>query len=351
MNGEISIALPKVGISEAQSVFNVIKSKKLAQGEKVKEFEEMFAKYMGVKHAIAVNNGTSALHCAYLACDIKEGDEVITTPFTFIATINMIKACGAKPVFIDIKDDFNIDENLIEKAITQKTKAIVPVHLFGKPCNMDKIIELANKYGLSIIEDCAQSCGSEYHGKKVGSIGNAGTFSFYATKNLVTGEGGMVTTNDDKIAEKIRMIRNHGMDNKGNFKMFGYNYRMTDISASIGIEQLKDLDYNIGMRKYTAETYNYFFDKIIDTPKEEKNTKHSYNNYSFTVKNRDLVLKNLQANGIGARVYYEHPFADLPNTTKIAKSIISIPLRPNLTTDDVNHIIFNVQETLSGNKK
>jgi len=344
---EISIAKPQIGMYEMEGVMEVIRSKQLTQGVKVEEFEEMFAKYIGTKYAVAVNSGTAALHCAYLALGLKKGDEVITTPFTFRATISMIEATGATPVFVDIKDDFNIDETLIKEKITKKTKAIVPVHLFGKPCSMDKIMKIANEYKIFVIEDAAQSCGAEYNNKKTGNFGDIGAFSFYGTKILTTCEGGMCVTNDLEIAKKIRMIRNHGMDEYGNFKMLGYNYRMTDVSASIGIKQLDKIDNFISVRRYIAASYNYYFDKLVKVPRDTENTRHAYNNYSFVVKNRDLVIKNLQANGIGARIYYEKPFADLPNATKIADSIISIPIRPNLTTEEMNHIIYNLQEIIT----
>ena len=343
---EISIARPAVGMSDAQAVMEVIKSKNLCQGNNVKEFEDKFANYIGTKYAVAINSGTAALHCAYLALELKKGDEVITTPFTFRSTISMLEAVGATPVFVDIKDDFNIDEKLIEDKITNKTKAIVPVHLFGLSCNMKKITELAKKYNLKVIEDAAQSCGAEYNKKKVGSFGDIGIFSFYATKILTTGEGGMCVTNDLKTAEKIRMIRNHGMDKNGNFKMLGYNYRMTDIAASIGLKQLEGINTSIDVRRYIASSYNYFLGKLVNVPRDTDKATHVYNNYSFVVKNRDLVLKNLQANGIGARVYYPKSFADLSNANKIAKTIISIPIRPNLTTEEMNHIIYNIQEIL-----
>jgi len=344
---EISIAKPQIGMYEMEGVMEVIRSKQLTQGAKVSEFEELFAKYIGTKYAVAVNSGTAALHCAYLALGLKKGDEVITTPFTFRATISMIEAVGATPVFVDIKDDFNINEALIEDKITKKTKAIVPVHLFGKSCSMDKIMKIAKKYKLSVIEDAAQSCGAEYDNKKTGNFGDIGTFSFYGTKILTTCEGGMCVTNNLETAEKIRMIRNHGMDKNGNFKMLGYNYRMTDVFASIGIKQLDRIKSFIDVRRYIANSYNYYFDKLVKVPRDTENTKHVYNNYSFTVKNRDLVVKNLQANGIGARVYYAKPFADLPNATRIANSILSIPIRPNLSTEEMNHIIYNLQEILS----
>jgi len=327
---------------------SVLKSGMLAQGAKVEEFENEFAKYIGTKYAVAYSSGTSALHGSYIACGIKEGDEVITTPFTFAATTNMIKAVGAIPVFVDIKDDFNIDEALIEAHITDKTVAIVPVHLFGKSCSMKPILALAKRYNLKVIEDCAQACGAEYNLKKVGSFGDCGTFSFYPTKIITTGEGGMVTTNSKKIADTLRLFRNHGKLGKGyDYKNFGYNYRMSDMEAAIGLVQLFKIENFIRIRRDIASSYEFYLQDIILSPSEEVRGRHVFNNYSFCVKNRDMFVKNLVANGIGARVYYPEPLAYLPNVSKISKSIISVPIRPNMTTEEIAHIIENIRTVIT----
>lgn len=342
----ISIACPKVGMAEAQAVMEVIRSKILAQGEIVEKFEKKFAEYIGTKYAVAVSSGTTALHTAYIAAGIGPGDSVITTPFTFRATISMLEAVGATPIFVDIKNDFNMDEEQIEKAIRKDTKAIVPVHLFGKPCNMDRIMEIAKKHKLLVIEDCAQACGAEWKEKKVGSFGIANIFSFYPTKIITTGEGGMIVTNDKDLYDKMKKIRNHGMSSYGDFEIMGYNYRMTNIAAAIGLEQMDKIEQFIRTREEIAFTYNKYLEEQIDIIEPEKNTRHVFNNYTFRVKNRELFIKNLRANGVDARVYYEKPFADLPNVKKIAKEIVSIPIRPNLTSEEINHIIYNIQEAL-----
>ncbi len=342
----ISIAKPKIGMAEAQAVMDVIKGKIIAQGDKVEQFEAKFAEYIGTKYAVACNSGTSALHISYLCSNLKPGDSVITTPFTFRSTISMLEAIGVKPIFVDIKDDYNINESKIEGAIDKTTKAIVPVHLFGKPCNMNKIMSIAKKHKLKVIEDCAQSCGAEYRNNKVGSIGDIGIFSFYPTKIMTTGEGGMITTNNKEVVELAKKIRNHGMDNKGNFVEFGYNYRMTNIAAAIGLEQLEKIETFIRTREEIAKNYNYYLEEHIDPIKEELDIRHVFNNFSFRVKNRDMFIKNMRANGIDVRIYYEKPFADLPNVTKISKEIVSIPIRPNLTSEEVNHIIYNIQELM-----
>jgi len=604
----------------------------LAQGNVVKQFEKKFALNFKTTYAVACNSGTAALHMAYLALDLKPGDEVITTPFTFVATINMIKACGAIPVYIDIKNDFNMDEDLLEAAITKKTKLIVPVHLFGKPCKMDKIMKIAKAYGISVVEDCAQALGSEYKSRQIGTFGDIGCFdsragvttnkgivsiskikvgdkvlthknkfrkvtklykrkykgdwyklylngmrstaswksrylcatkehpilinrngkkewmsikdirktdmsyiqkskckicgkiipfywdlceyhnpaelpenrlkiskakdkgitanverskfkhfykdilpyakklekdgyrvipvgvavpdiiaikngkitayeienqrtrkrkqtkygklskyyddikwikpeakrnknkakhtyfvddegdvcvpiekiekinrserfvynlevekdhsyyvgkvavhncfSFYPTKMITTGEGGMCITNNKELAEKMMAIRNHGISGSAyEYICLGYNYKMTNLAAGIGLVQLDKLGHFIFTRRDIAKEYNYFLEEVIDVPIEDKGDFHVYNNYSFCIKNRDMFILNMKENNIDCRVYYPKPFADLPNATRISKEIVSIPIRPNLTSDEAKHIIFNTREILKCNGK
>lgn len=250
----IPIAKPNIGEEEKNAVMEVLESGMLAQGLKVKEFEERFAKYIGTKYAVATSNGTTALHIALLSSGIKKGDEVITTPFSFIASATSILFCNAVPVFADIKTKtFNINPNKIEKAITKKTKAIMVVHLYGQSSEMDRIKEIANKKKLSLIEDACQAHGAENNGKRVGSIGDIGCFSFYPTKNMTTGEGGMITTNDHVIAEKVRLLRDHGQKERYEHVIVGYNYRMTNIAAAIGIEQLQKLEQFNKKRRENAK--------------------------------------------------------------------------------------------------
>jgi dTDP-4-amino-4,6-dideoxygalactose transaminase len=259
----IHLSKPIITDAEKKAVMDVLDSGFLAQGARTKEFEQKFAKLLGVKHAIAVSNGTTGLVIALLAAGIKPGDEVITTPFTFIATVNAIIFAGARPVFVDIDPEtFNLDHELIENAITPRTKAIMPVHLYGQMCNMDEIQSIADKYGLQIIEDACQSVLASYKGKYAGSIGT-GVFSFYATKNMMTGEGGMVTTNDDEIADKSRLIRNHGMRERYIHEIVGYNFRMTDIQAAIGIAQIEKLSYWTEKRQANASFYQENLHSVI----------------------------------------------------------------------------------------
>ncbi|MDY7042585.1 MAG: DegT/DnrJ/EryC1/StrS family aminotransferase, partial [Chloroflexota bacterium] len=238
----IAIAKPLMGAEEKQAVLAVLDSGMLAQGDRVAEFEEAFAAFCGVKHAIATSSGTTALHVALLAHGIGPGDEVITTPFTFIASANSVLYVGAKPVFVDIDPTtFNLDPAKIEAAITPRTKAILPVHLFGLPCEMPAISVLAKEHGLAVIEDACQAHGADIKGRRAGSFGT-GCFSFYPTKNITTAEGGMITTDADDIAEHARLIRSHGMRRRYYHESLGYNFRMTDIHAAIGLAQLPKLE-------------------------------------------------------------------------------------------------------------
>ena len=237
----IPIVKPHISDEEKDAVLQVLTSGNLVQGAVTQQFEEAFAAFCGAQHAVATSSGTTALHLALLAHGIGPGDEVITTPFTFIASANSVLFCGAKPVFADIEPDtYNIDPNKVEKAITSKTKAIMPVHLYGNPADLRALAEIAERHGLTIIEDAAQAHGATAYGQRVGSV-NTACFSFYATKNLITGEGGMVTTNDDAIADKLRLLRSHGSRERYRHEILGYNFRTTDLHSAIGLAQLHKL--------------------------------------------------------------------------------------------------------------
>ena len=238
----IPIAQPLMGEEEKRAVIAVLESGMLAQGPKVEEFEKAFAALWGVRHAVATSSGTTALHVALLAHGVGPGDEVITSPFTFISSANSILFVGARPVFVDIDESsFNIDPSLIEARITPRTRALLPVHLFGNPCDMEAIMAIAARHGLIVIEDAAQAHGASIQGRKVGSFGT-GCFSFYPTKNMTTAEGGMVTTDDDQVAEKARLLRSHGMRKRYYHDFLGYNFRMTDLQAALGLAQLAKLE-------------------------------------------------------------------------------------------------------------
>ena len=360
----IPIAKPFIGKEEKEAVLSVLGSGMLAQGKVVREFEQKFAEFIGVKHAIATSSGTTALHAALLAHNIKEGDEVITTPFTFIATANAIRMAGANPIFVDIEEEtFNINSDLIESAITEKTKAIMPVHLFGLPAEMEKIQRVAKKYNLSVIEDSCQAHGATIDDRKVGSF-ETGCFSFYPTKNMTSGEGGMITTNDDKIAEKARMVINHGSKEKYFHNLHGYNYRMTNLSAAIGLEQLKKLPPFNNRRKEIALYYNKELQNLkgIKIPIDKEG--HVYHQYTLVVENRDEFQLKMKDNGVETIVHYPIPvhkqeayanFANqiFQNAEKLASKVVSIPVSPNLTDNQCQQVVNSIKKSIvyGGNLK
>ncbi len=356
----VPIAKPLMGDEEKRAVLEVLQSGILAQGPKVEEFEKRFAEFIGVKHAIATSNGTTALQVALLARGIGPGDEVITTPFSFIATANAIKMTGAVPVFVDVEEhSFNINPGLIEKVITPKTKAIMPVHLYGKAANIDKIVALAKKHNLVVIEDACQAHGAEFAGKKVGSFGD-GCFSFYPTKNMAVGEGGMITTNDDQVAKKARMLINHGSERRYYHDFVGYNYRMTDISAAIGVEQLKKLPLFNEKRRKNAAFLTENLRKIKGIICPETIGGHVFHQYTIRVTSefplsREMVLEVLKEEGIGSSVFYpvpihkqkaypEYSSQSFPVTERLAQEVISLPVHPALSNQDLKHIVETFKE-------
>jgi dTDP-4-amino-4,6-dideoxygalactose transaminase len=323
-------------------------------GSNVCEFEKEAAGYHNIKHAVAVASGTDALHLALLACGIGKGDEVITTPFTFIATAEAITYTGARPVFVDIDEKaFNIDVNNIEKAITKKTKAILPVHLFGLPADMDYIMKLAKEHKLKIIEDCAQSFGAEYKGKKTGAISDAGCFSFFPSKNLgCYGDGGMLITNDDAIAEKVRLLRNHGQKERYYHSIIGYNSRLDEIQAGILRVKLKRIDEYNKKRRENASLYTEKLKGVnIITPSEPDGYYHVFHQYSIRTSKRDSILNGLTDAGIASAIYYPVPLhlqesykdlgykkGDFPVSEAIASDIISLPMYPELTEAQIDEV-------------
>ena len=361
---KVPIAKPIIGEEEIENVVEVLKSGMIAQGPKVMEFEEKFANWIGAKYGIATNSGTSALHVALLACGIGEGDEVITTPFTFIASGNAIVYTGATPVFADIDlDTYTIDPDKIEDLITDKTKAILPVQLYGQAADMDKIREIAEKHDLKIIEDAAQAHGAEYNGEKVGTLGDMACFSFYPTKNMTTSEGGMITTDDEELAKKAQMFRAHGASERYHHDEIGYNFRMTDIAAAIGLAQLKVIDEFNDKRISNA---NYLNEQLKDvegivTPKSPDNYKHVYHQYTILVEkeNRDDWVEFLNNKGIGTGIHYPIPLynqpiykklgieGDCPLAEKAADNVISLPVHPSLTKEDLDLVVDAVKEASS----
>ncbi len=347
----IPIAKPLIGQEEKSAVNDVLNSGMIAEGPRVKEFEENFAEFCGTKHAVAVNSGTAALHVALMAAGIKPGDEVITTPFSFIATGNSILMAGAKPVFCDIDSKtFNISPESIKEAISDKTRAIMPVHLFGQCADMSAINEIAQDSGVRVIEDACQAHAAEWKGVKAGALGDVAGFSFYPTKNMTTSEGGMVTTNDDKIAKMSRIYRNHGMARRYYHDYMGFNYRMTDICAAIGLAQLRKLD---GFTKKRRDNANYLDNNLngVVTPYVSPDAKHVYHQYTIMVENRDTVIEKLKEAEIGCGVYYPVPINEqtyykelgystqsTPNSNDVAKKVLSLPVHPSVTEDNLKLI-------------
>mgnify|MGYP001063592317 CR=1 FL=1 len=322
-------------------------------GENVKDFEDEIKSYLGVSEAIGVASGTDALHLALKALDITQGDEVITTPFTFFATVEAILYVGAKPVFVDIDENtYNIDPEKIEEKITPQTKAIIPVHIFGCPADMIKISEIAQKYGLKIIEDAAQAFGAKIGDKKIGTFGDIGCFSFYPSKNLgCFGDGGMVVTNNPEIAEKIRILRNHGSPGRYVHETVGLNSRLDEIQAGILRIKLKHIDEYNSLRRKKANLYTKILSDKVITPKEVENTYHVYHLYSIRSENRDKIKEFLSKHGIPSVVYYPIPMhlqraitnlgykeGDFPVAEKVSKEILSLPIYPEIPDEEIFEI-------------
>lgn len=356
----VNIAKPIIGEEEKKAVMAVLDSGMLAQGEQVKQLEEQFAKLCGTKHAIAVNSGTAALHAALYALGVKEGDEVITTPFTFVATSNCILMQGAKPVFADIDEKtFNLNPVKTEEKITPNTKAIIPVDLFGQIYNAEQMNEIAERYGLKILEDACQAVGAELNGKKAGSFGDMAAFSLYATKNMMSGEGGIITTDKDEYAEKARRFRHHGQTATYEYAELGYNYRMTNIQAAIALEQLKKIEKFNQKRIQNAKilTEGLAGVKGITTPYIKPGAKHVFHQYTILVgqeygKTRDELVQALKAADIGTGIFYPKPLhlhpvyakygykeGDFPVAEKLAKQVLSLPVHPSVTDEDLKSMI------------
>ncbi|HEX2884163.1 MAG TPA: DegT/DnrJ/EryC1/StrS family aminotransferase [Candidatus Limnocylindria bacterium] len=353
----IPIARPQMGTEEKERVWEALSSGSLAQGPRVREFEEAFAAHIGADHAVATSSGTTALHLALLGYGIGEGDEVITVPFTFIASANSILYTGARPVFVDVAaDDFTMDPALVEAAITPRTKAIMPVSLYGQPADLPPIAEIAERRGLAIVEDAAQSHGAAIGERKSGTWG-AGTFSFYPTKNMTTGEGGMVTTNDADLADRIRLLREHGMKVRYHHDVLGYNFRMTDIAAAIGLAQLPKLEGYNARRRAIAARYDAELRGVV-TPRVRPGVTHVYHQYTILVHERDAFAERLKERGVGSAIYYpipvhrQKPFLALgyggvsfPVTDRLTEQVLSIPVHPSLSDEEVDTVIGAVNET------
>ncbi|MDQ2935199.1 MAG: DegT/DnrJ/EryC1/StrS family aminotransferase [Chloroflexota bacterium] len=353
----IPIARPQMGAEEKELVWSAMEAGALAQGPRVAELERRFADFIGVAQAVATSSGTTALHLALLGYGIGPGDEVVTVPFTFIASANSILFTGARPVFVDIDvATYTIDVAQIEAAITPRTRAIMPVSLYGNPAEMDAIGEIADRHGLAIVEDAAQAHGAAIDGRHSGSWG-AGCFSFYPTKNMTTGEGGMVTTDDLELADRLRLLREHGMKVRYHHDVLGYNFRMTDLHASIGLAQLTKLPRYNERRIAIAERYGADLKGVI-TPSVRPGVRHVFHQYTIRVQRRDEFADRLRERGVGSAIYYpmpvhrQKPFVALgygdqrfPVTEQLTGEVLSIPVHPSLTDDEVNSVIAAVNAT------
>jgi dTDP-4-amino-4,6-dideoxygalactose transaminase len=353
----IPIARPDIGQEEIDAVSDVLRSGMIAQGRKVKELEDRWAEYVGCRHAIAVGNGTLALMAIFAGIGLGPGDEVITVSHTFAATANAILSTGATPVFVDIEPDtYVIDAKAIERAITPRTRAICPVHLFGLVADMDMIGAIADRHGLVVVEDACQAHGATYRGRVAGSFGH-GAFSLYATKNMTTAEGGFITTNDDRLADWLRLYRNQGMRARYQFETLGFNYRMTDIAAAIGAVQLDKLPRNTERRQAIAARYDAAFGELpIGLPVTPNGRTHVFHQYTLNVGGaRDAIVADLKEHGVGADIYYPIPVhrqqyiqerglhADLPVTDAAAEQTLALPMFPGLTDDEQDQVIEAVK--------
>ncbi|MCC7430981.1 DegT/DnrJ/EryC1/StrS family aminotransferase [bacterium] len=351
-----------------KAIFDVVENQNFILGETVKRFETKIANFIGTKHAIGVSSGSDALLISLMALDLKQSDEIITTPYSFFATAGAISRLGAKPVFAEIDEKtFNLDANEIENKITSKTKAILPVHLFGQIAEMDKILEIAEKYNLKIIEDAAQAIGSEFkNGKQAGTFGTFGCFSFYPSKNLgCFGDAGLVTTNDDELAEKIKILRSHGSKPKYYNKFIGGNFRIDAIQSAVLDVKLNYLENWTKKRQENAKTYDELFKATkltekITLPYTCKGNKHIFNQYVICLEERDKLMEFLKLNGIGSEIYYPVTFnnqecfaylgykqGDFPKSEKCAKTSLAIPVYPELTLEMQEMVVGKIKEFFS----
>jgi dTDP-4-amino-4,6-dideoxygalactose transaminase len=376
----LPFCLPDVGEDEIEEVVQALRSGWITTGPRTMKFQRQFGEYIGARHAIAVSSCTAGLHIALAAIGIGPGDEVITSPLTFCSTANVIVHLGGTPVFADIGEDYNVDPSEIERRITPRTKAIIPVHYSGQPCRMDEILACAQGHNLRVVEDAAHSVGARYRGRMVGTIGDATAFSFYAIKNMTTAEGGMITTEDDELAEKMRLLSLHGIS-KDAWKRYakegawyyevvyaGYKCNMTDIQAALGIHQLARLEQFLQMRRRHVAMYDGAFGSMpeIQTPMVNPNVRHAWHLYVIQLDlerlaiDRAQFIEALRAENIGTSVHFIpvhlHPYyrqtygykrGHLPNAERIYDGILSLPLYPKMTEADVRDVIAAVKRIVS----
>ena len=357
MKDKIPVAEPILGKKELELVSDAVTSGWVSSiGKYIEQFECGFSKYIGIKNGLAVSNGTAALHLALVALNIRPGDEVIIPTLTFASVANVVLYCGAKPIFVDSNPDYwCIDSNKIIEKITKRTKAIIPVHLYGHPCEMENLMKIAKENELYIIEDCAEAHGAQYKGTNVGTIGDISCYSFYGNKIITTGEGGMCLTNDDELIEKMKILRDHGMrlNKKYWHDVIGFNYRMTNLQAALGVAQLEILDNFIKKRRDLAEKYNSILKEVdgIILPPEMSWAKNVYWLYSLLIKeefgeSRDELIQRLKLSGIESRPFF-YPIHKMPLynnheshliSEELSNSGINLPSSAKLSDDEINHI-------------
>jgi dTDP-4-amino-4,6-dideoxygalactose transaminase len=355
----IPINKPLLGEEESRAVQEVLASGMLTDasmegGKHVREFEGKMRRLVGTKHVVAVNSGTAALHTVLTALGIRAGDEVVLPSFTFVSTANVVLACGAKPVFVDIKKDYNMDPAAFRKALSPRAKAVIPVHLYGYPADMNEIREIASSRGVAVVEDAAESLGATYKGTQTGKLSDAGCFSMYATKVATAGEGGAISTDDDDLAERVRLVRNHGMVHGYDSRLLGFNYRLPEVSAAIASVQMDRLE---GFLRARARNAEYLTEKVgsargVEFTQRAPDRTHVYYLYTlYLKKNRDQVQKALNGWGIGAAVYFKTPVHRTPlyvrlgygkkvlkNTEAATRHVISLPVHPAVTKSELQMV-------------
>ncbi len=355
----LPINVPVLGEAEKRAVLSVMDSGKLTDGSyeggrMVKEFESKVRRLLGVKHAIAVNSGTAALHSVLVAMGVKGGDEVVVPSFTFVATANVVLACGAKPVFVDTKPDYNMDPEKFRKAVTKKTKVVIPVHLYGYPADMDELREVAERHSVRVVEDAAESLGAEYHGRQTGTLSDAGCFSLYATKVATSGEGGAVSTDSDELADRLRLIRNHGVLHGYDSRSLGFNYRLPEMAAAVASVQMDRLPGFLEARRRNARVLDEGRRGIPGAEFRQRESDRTHVYYLYTLylkKNRDAVLERLNSKGVGAAVYFRTPVHKTPlyaseglsgkaltQTESACGHVLSLPVHPGLSPADVDRV-------------
>jgi len=358
----MNVKLSKVWVDDEtkKAVLDVINSGWFVLGEQLKKFEEKFAAYIGTKYAVGLNSGTAAIHATLVALGIQNGDEVIVPAHTAFPTVEPILWCNAKPIFADIEEKtYNIDPNSVRKMITNKTKLVLPVDLYGHPSKKDELLQLCDDHNIPLVEDCCQAHGAKFNNAKVGSLGIAGCFSFYPSKNMtVYGDGGMVTTDNEAIYKELLLIRHHGSKDRYHHITLGHTFRLGEISAAVGLKQLKKLDYFNDMRRKKAKIYHDLLeDAQIILPSESEWAYHVYHLYVIRVKKRDLLLNYLHKHHIDAAIHYPIPChqqpamsmtnnVSLPNTEKIVKEILTLPMHPQLTQEEMIYVANNVKAFL-----